>query len=258
MRARTRRRSIRGYTSRGRSRARLLALALVVTGCGTTSGYERLLWRGPLDVGLQPAPPTAEAFAHPTHLDPAQVSERLLAIGVLRRGAARPAVEGLFEAQEARTLAQGLCLALGRAGTSERVRFSLDRQLPGEGFGRWRTTRGVAFVAPEGVLNVVFESLWRTLDFEQEQEWREPTEAPSTELVLAYPEPSQAGPDHALWYRGLVTPRATAVRATPQPRSAAEVRAQLELLEALFREGHLDEEVFRAWRAALLEDEPEG
>ena len=70
-----------------------------------------------------------------------------------------------------------------------------------------------------------------------------------------------AADGHALWYRGAVTLLAASAQPAPAPEdepaevrvpSASEVRARLELLEELYREGHLAEEVFRAKRDALL------
>ena len=227
-------------------------------------------------------PPPHEC-QHPAAVDFAWL-EALLATLRIHEDEEKPIVDHAFVGQIAASISEGLA----QADSQQRVRFMMENT--DRVFGVLPTinvTRGVAFVDPDGTLNLVFDLVTDKGDYELGS-WGDPTRRRITRERLVLPPGGWFGQDRdgdqiPLWLCVSMTsaeaPIAVDRTATPDPTdpttesatgstidapegtepplapSADQVRRiRIEFLEQLFREGLLGERAYREKRAELEGD----
>ncbi len=112
-------------------------------------------------------------YAHPADVDSRKIESVLKDLHRVSK-TTRSGVDPILKPEYASDLARAISLGLRKATPSSRVRFSVHNPdtvlwvLPSS-----TTTRGVAFVQPEGVLNLAFDVIDETLEVDEEH-WGDP------------------------------------------------------------------------------------
>lgn len=251
-----------------RPTAALLILGLSTAACGHSATEMRVgetVLRDDIDghrllVQLESPPPgTPVRFAHPLvseeHTTVARLDALLAELSYGRPKGQR--LVHLLEVEDRRRLAAALARGLSHAGPRERVRFWLS--IEDDTHTPWftpiaRQTRGVAFIATDGRLNLVFDLLDERVD-PQEVDPHDPTEQAQTRARLV----SETGEDlgrttnaSRLWVAWPLLPSA-------EPSAPAALRevdaAKLELLDELLRDDIIDRDEYERRRARLGTDD---
>ena len=108
------------------------------------------------------------------------------------------------------TLSVAIAEGLARAGPAERVRFSVvNTRYDFKFLPKTCTTRGVAFVKPQGILNVAFDMVDSGTETDipgeyHASEWGDPTRYAITQVTLLLPTSAslfrdENGDEHPLW-----------------------------------------------------------
>ncbi len=265
----------------------LAALAALLCGCFGTS------WRKSVGVlkdmntevelerMFEAGVPKDAGFAQP-----ADIPTEHLAAFVTLLTYAQPKLIGeteyvpLVAAPHVAKLSVAIAEGLARAGPAERVRFAVVNTHFQLGFlPKPRTTRGVAFVEPQGMLNLAFDLVNETTETDMPGEhylddWGDPTRRTITRVTLRLPEHAalyrdDEGDEHPLWVAvpvealaGSMPPAAPPAEPETEPAPAAaapdeapgatgrltgeEAMRLLKSLDELKHRGVLSEEEYRA------------
>jgi len=200
-----------------------------------------------------------EVFDHPVTLNAdalARTLERLKYRGGGKE--TRPAIHAPLVPR----LAVGIADGLARADRQSRVRFSVTN--PGSKvlfIPVVTVTRGVAFVSPAGRLNIAFDVVDETIEFEDEG-WADPVKTVLSRGRLAAEPPARVRVEKDLWLTvaladGMTAPPGSAKAAAklepPKRRlTDEEIVERLRFLERLYREGTITEAQYKKIRESLL------
>ncbi|HNR99906.1 MAG TPA: hypothetical protein PKX48_14100 [Planctomycetota bacterium] len=266
------------------------ALAVLLCGCFGTSWRQSagvlkdMNTEVELERMFEAGTPKDAGFAHP-----ADIPTEHLAAFVSRLAYEQPKLFGsteylpLVAEPHVAGLSAAIAEGLARAGPAERVRFAVVNTRFQLGFlPKPRTTRGVAFLKPQGMLNLAFDLIDENTETDMPGEhyldgWGDPTRHAITRVTLCLPAHAALfrdddGTEHPLWVVAPVEALAAAAppettlapptaapaasvpsAAGPAPRPAAadrltgeEAMQLLKNLDELKRRGVLSEEEYRA------------
>jgi hypothetical protein len=154
--------------------------------------------------------PKDAGFAHPATLSAEGLATYLLYLRYEYPGVFKKSIEPAVLPEHLNTLAFGVTEGLKRSNQGQRVRFSvvnMHRQLKLLPVGK--TTRGVAFIRPAGVLNLAFDLIDDDPDIDKSGEllstkWEDPTRRTISTFKLVVPPGSRLyrdpeGNEHPLW-----------------------------------------------------------
>ena len=229
--------------------------------------------------------PQDAGFAHPATLGHDAVRSFLSELGYTTSGVlAGDTPVPLIAPDAADGLAHAMVDGLKKTGPAQRVRFEVrnaDGSL-GSIVSMRKRTRGVAFVKPEGVLNVAFDLVDEAPDSASSDDpftiaWGDPTRRTTSAAALSPPRGTalyvdQDGGAHPLWIiasfealaalarkpSGKVNGQHTAAADTPEePKngrlSDEEGIHRLKFLRELFEQGVITEEQYRKEREKIFE-----